>query len=362
MTKYVFREDIEQVALNENIPWRDMLGASVLITGATGFIGSALVRSLIAASMKHNLGLRIIGTGRNIEKGRALIELYGMDVFIENDIRQPFSNDKLPYSIDYIFHCASITQSIDMVSKPVDVITTAVDGTRNMLELARIKQCKSFVYLSSMEVYGQTGLDEVSETDLGYWDLSRYRTSYPESKRLCENLCVAFTGQYGIPVKIARLALTFGAGISQDSSDSRVAVQFAKKAVSGEDIELHTSGNSIINCCYTSDAVLGLLTLLLKGKEGEAYNVANPAAAAKVREMAEVAASVVGDGKVKVIIKIPDDALEYGYAPDNGYTLNVDKLKSLGWQPSYGLADMFRRMVADWVDNSFSCKTAENKI
>jgi nucleoside-diphosphate-sugar epimerase len=159
-------------------------------------------------------------------------------------------------------------------------------------------------------------------------------------------LCVVYTAQYGIPVKIARLAQTFGAGTPQD--DTRVFAQFARSAIAGTDIELHTEGKSRGNYCYTSDAVRGLLAILLKGTDGQAYNIANPAASTTVREMAEMVANNICNGKIKVTVKIPDDIKKRGYAPDTGYVLNADKLKSLGWMPTYNLNDMYRRMLADW--------------
>jgi nucleoside-diphosphate-sugar epimerase len=233
-----------------------------------------------------------------------------------------------------------------MVAKPVDVITTAVDGTRNVLELARERHCKSVVYLSSMEVYGQIELAQVKETDLGYLDLSNPRSSYPESKRLCESLCVAYSAQCGVPVKIARLAQTFGAGTAQ--ANTRVFAQFARSAMAGENITLHTEGKSRGNYCYLADAVRGLLTLLLNGANGQAYNIANPDASVTIREMAELVASEIGHGRVKMVVEVPSDIEKRGYKPYVGFALNVDKLKALGWQPQYGLAAMYKRMIADW--------------
>jgi nucleoside-diphosphate-sugar epimerase len=215
-----------------------------------------------------------------------------------------------------------------------------------MLEMARERQCKGFVYLSSMEIYGRTALREVSESDLGYLDLSSPRSSYPESKRGCEMLCAAYAAQYGVPVKIARLAQTFGAGTPEN--DTRVYAQFARSALAGESIELHTEGNSRGNYCDIADAVRGLLAVLLKGKDGEAYNIANPAASATIREMAELVANEVCGGKIGVVVNVPEDMEKRGYAPDAGYTLNADKLKALGWSPKYGLDRMYRRMLADW--------------
>ena len=342
----VFAEDIAQILSDEAIPWRDMQGAAVLVTGATGLIGAAIVRVLLAANEKHGLGLQIIGSGRDAEKSRRLLQAYGLDAFVQHDIRNPFPDGALPPKLDYIFHCAAMTGSADMVAKPVDVIMTAVDGTRHVLELAKGRHCRSMVYLSSMEVYGQTDLPEVRETDLGFLDLANPRASYPESKRLCESLCVAYAKQYGTPVAIARLAQTFGASTPTD--DKRVFAQFARKAMAGEDIELHTQGNSRGNYCCTADAVRGLLTILLKGSYGEAYNVANPDASTSIREMAHVVASDVCGGRISVTVRVPDNIAERGYAPDVGYRLNADKLKNLGWRPMYGLADMYTRMMADW--------------
>ncbi|WP_051015724.1 NAD-dependent epimerase/dehydratase family protein [Desulfitobacterium dichloroeliminans] len=346
MAKRVFDEDIERIISDPHLPWCEMLDKSVLITGATGLIGTALTRVLRAASKKYQLNLNLIGNGRNNAKGEKLTKECGLDVFIDGDIRQPLSIEDIPSTVDYIFHCAAITKSADMVGKPVDVITTAVDGTRNLLELAKGRKCKSIVYLSSMEVYGQSLFGEVRETDLGYIDLSNPRSSYPESKRLCETLCVAYAVQHGVPVKIARLAQTFGAGTSKE--DTRVFTQFAQSVLAGKDIVLHTEGKSRGNYCYLADAVQGLLTLLLYGADGQAYNIANPGASVTIREMAELVASELGQGRIKAVVQIPNDIEKRGYAPDAGFQLNVDKLKLLGWQPHFGLMAMYKRMVADW--------------
>jgi len=319
----------------------------VLITGATGLIGSILVRALSAANDEHSLNMHIIAHGRNHDKGLALAQSCGV-LPISGDICAPLPREALPDAIGYIFHCAALTSSADMVAKPVEVIATAVDGTRNMLELAKERHCSSFVYLSSMEVYGQTELQEVRENDLGHLDLSNPRSSYPESKRLCEALCVAYASQHGVPAKIARLARTFGAGAPNDPGDKRVANQFTRSLLAGEDIVLHTMGNSISNACYTADTIRGLLTVLLKGTDGEAYNITNPAASTTIREMADMLASKVSGGKIKVVINVPEDLTKRGYAPNVGFVLNADKLRALGWSPKHGLEDMFKRMLEDW--------------
>lgn len=198
-----------------------------------------------------------------------------------------------------------------------------------------------------MEVYGSFNESkEVREENLGYIDNLKVRSDYPESKRLCENMCIAYYSEFGVPVKIARLAQTFGAGILP--GENRVFAQFARSAMQGKDIVLHTKGQSEGNYCYTRDCITGLLTILLKGANAEVYNVSNPAAHVTIVEMANLVAEKIAGGKIKVVFNIPKDNT-FGYAADTKMKLNSDKLQALGWKPEVGLEEAYRRLISDLV-------------
>jgi UDP-glucuronate decarboxylase len=340
----VMEQDIAEIIADRLIPWGEMRSATVLVTGATGMIGAAVVRALSAGSKAHGLGLRVLALGRNEERLARLARDNGA-VALRHDIREPLIIDE---PIHYIFHCAAVTQSKRMASDPVGVALTTALGTAHMLELAREKAVRAFIYLSSMEVYGHidTAMNPVTEDYLGYLDLTNPRSCYPESKRMAECLCRAYLAQYGLPVRIARLAQTFGAGMPCD--DPRVVAQFMRSALAGEAIVLHTEGRSVGNYCYLSDAVRALLLMALRGFDGEAYNVCNPEAAMTVREMAVLVADGVCGGSIAVKVHLPADIARLGYAPDATAVLSSAKLEALGWQAHYNLKDMFCRTMQDW--------------
>jgi nucleoside-diphosphate-sugar epimerase len=336
----VLSKDIQDIITDVNISWSQLKNAHVLITGATGMIGGMLIKVLCLANQYHHLSLQIVGQGRNHDALIRLQQDYGIHV-IEGDIcNYALFEDKIDQA-DYVFHCAGITRSKDMIEKPVDVMNTSLTGTMNILQLIKKCQTTGMVYLSSMEVYGQTDLEEVCEEDLGYIDLSNPRSCYPVSKRACEALCHAYISQYHLPIKVARLAQTFGAGTSQ--TDTRVYAQFARSAIRRENITLHTDGSSRGNYCYLADAIRALLLLLLKGTNGETYNIAGDSAT--IREMAELVAQ---EYHVQTVIDIPQNKTNYGYAQPVHYRLNTSKLHALGWTAQYGLLEAYRRMIWDW--------------
>ena len=311
-----------------------------LITGSTGLIGTALVKAIAAS------GHDVIAAARNMEKARRLFGgLAGVEI-IEWDVTRPL--DKSVMSIKSpdrcrLIHAAAETASRGFIERPVETIGTVLDGTRNVLELARSLHLGKVVFLSTMEVYGSPKTDPVTETDFGFLDPAVVRSSYPEAKRLAENLCVAYSREYGVDVTIARLTQTFGPGVVR--GDTRVFAQFAEAVLGKRDIVLHTEGRTARCYCYIDDAVSAILTLAEKGASGEAYNVANPATYCTIREMAEMLAAAYPPTRVSIDLS---GAAGKGYAPEFKMRLSTAKLEALGWKPQTGLAEAFEALIASW--------------
>jgi nucleoside-diphosphate-sugar epimerase len=323
-----------------------MAGKTVLVTGATGLIGSSLIKGMVTYNQLHEIPITILGLVRDNEKAKELFgSFYSAPFlsFINHNILEPL-HFEVP--VHYIVHAASITTSSLFVTQPVETIDTTVLGSRNLLEFARQQKVLSMVYLSSMEVYGRVeGSNErTSEENLGSIDILNVRSSYSESKRLVECMCHSYCKEYGVPVTIARLAQTFGPGIGKQ--ENRVFAQFARSALAGKDIVLHTTGQSVGNYCYLCDAIKGIVTLLVHGVSGEAYTIVNEETSMTIAKMASLVARSIANNTIKVVFDIPPQEQNLGYAPDTKLRLSSAKMNSLGWHAEVNLEQAYQRLVA----------------
>lgn len=338
----ILMQDFAAVA-NSNLPFEEYRNKTFLITGATGLVGSLLVKTLLYCNHVKDLNLTVLAAVRNPDKAKHIFHDVPGDVLriVKWDLTE--GGITMDDSIDFIIHTAAITNSKQMVTDPVGTIQTSIIGTKNVLELAREKKA-SMVYVSSMEMYGNPNLShKVTEEDFGYIDLSNVRSCYPESKRMCECLCTAYCAQFGVQVCTARLAQTFGAGILP--TENRVFAQFARSAMHGENIVLHTTGESEGNYVYTSDAIRALLLLLVRGKCGQSYNVVNEENHMTIADMAHMVAETFGQDKTQVVFDIPQDSLKYGYAPATKMHLSAEKIAILGWKAEIDLPESYRRVI-----------------
>lgn len=347
------REIMENCYLEEDLEiiseefWKLNLGDSTIaVTGATGLLGSLIVRGALRYNERYEEKISIIAIVRNLEKAKKLFGCPKNMRFICQDITTPLEE----FECDYIVHTANSTSSKTFITNPVEVIDSIYTGSRQILEFSRKMCVKGAVYLSSMEVFGQVESNSrISEDELGYLDIHNVRSCYSEGKRLVECMCEAYAQEYSVPIRVARLAQTFGAGISEN--ENRVFAQFARSALNDEAIVLHTTGESMGNYVYTRDAVKAILRLLVSGKPGAAYTVVNESTTMTIREMAQLVATVVSSGRSKVEFDIPVNN-QYGYAPSTGMRLSSDALRELGWKPEVDLPEMYSRMLPDLVSKS----------
>lgn len=245
--------------------------------------------------------------------------------------------------MDYLFHFAAPTASKDFIEKPVETMNTVYMGMQNILNYAEQAKLESLVLASTLEVYGTItdGSTPLTEDKQGYLDPMATRSSYPLAKRAAEGLCHNYAAEKQVKVKVARLAQTFGAGVSKQ--DNRVFAQFARSVIHNEDIILHTTGELSRCYCYTTDAISAMLYILLKGEDGTAYNVANEATYISILQMAELVAETFNPDHVHVVIEMQEGL---GYSPTTKLRLDTQRIQSLGWTPYYNMKDMFGRLIA----------------
>lgn len=324
-------DDVKRVA-ELDLPWWRFRGKTVLITGGTGLIGSFLIDVL------HMVGdgCKVILLGRDKEKATNRFEEYWADsfiTFVKWDARER-QLPKIIGAVDYIIHLASNTHPVAYATDPIGTIAANVISLDNLLNLATEKKSSRFLYASSNEIYGENrgDADLFDEKYCGYIDCNTLRAGYPESKRCGESLCQAYIKQKGLDCVIARLTRTFGPTILP--TDTKAISQFFNNALLGEDIMLKSAGTQLYSYQYVSDSVAGLLTILLKGESGEAYNVADKSGNITLRELAATIASLADR---KVVFNLPDPIEAEGFSTATKALLDGSKLRSLGWRPTYNI-------------------------
>ena len=340
--------DIE-IILNNPIDWEAFRDKTVLVTGATGRLGMYIVEAISKANIDWNLNITIIAEARSEKKLREVfrnsLQLPYIRTLVQ-DITEPICLDG---NVHYIFHTAGLASPQDFTNTPVDTLWGHVQGTRNVLELAREKRSEKVLYVSTVEIYGEWKQEiGIKETDMGPIYCDNARACYPEAKRLCETMLASYEAQYGVPYVGIRLCHTFGPGISLE--DGRAFSEFIRCAVESKDIVLHTDGSAVRTYTYVADAIGAALLAFTRG-EDRYYNIANIANLISIRDLAELIAGMDVRKKSKVVYA-DEGQQKLKYLPFKLGIMDVSRIMELGWNPQVGIEDAFQYTFDSFLQRS----------
>lgn len=326
-----------------DLPWVLLDGATVLITGAAGFLPAAMVETLLFRNARYGARTTVIALVRNVAAAVSRFRRWMDDPFfriVYADLSAPLPSVG---KVDYVIHAASQASPRYFASDPVGTALPNVIGTYSTLELARSTGAKSYLYFSSAEIYGKNSATSITETDYGTIDPLHPRSIYAEAKRAGEALGAAYARQFGVHFVSARPFHCYGPGMKLD--DGRVFADFTRNILNYEDIKINSDGSAVRSFCYLTDATTGFFTALLNGESSHAYNVGNPDATLSMRELAELLLATFPDRGLG--LKFGSPLTDVMKAVDKAVP-SVQKLQSLGWRPTIGPSEGFRRTVRSY--------------
>jgi len=349
MRNPVIEEDLRFIT-DSDIPWNGLEGKNILISGASGFLPAYLVETILFLNEnKFKNKTKVFALIRNEEKALSRFAIYkGRSdlIFIVQDVCEPVN---IRDDLHFVIHAASQASPKYYGKDPVGTLSANIIGTYNLLELSREKKVEGFLFFSSGEVYGE--VDEhhmpIKENSYGYIDPTNVRSCYAESKRMGETMCVSWFHQYGVPVKIVRPFHTYGPGMRLD--DGRVFADFVSDIIHQRNIILKSDGSAVRTFCYLADATVGFFTVLWKGQNGEAYNVANDKCEITIFELANKLVSLFPEYKLKVIKNAKIDKKGYLKSMIMRAFPDISKIRSLGWKPKYSIDEGFKRTVRSFL-------------
>lgn len=339
----ILEQDIKMI-IEENISWEKLRNKTVLITGASGMIGSYMLNVLLMLNDECNYNIKAICMLRNAKKlpeeirERSDVSLLIQDVTANININE---------DVDYVIHAASPASPLIMQNQPVETIAANTLGTFNTLMLAKEKNAEGYMFISSREIYGQPGEGQeyFYENTYGFVDQLNPRSCYSEGKKAAETMCVSFKAEYGLNTKIARLAHTYGPGMSM--YDGRVQADFLKNVFHNENIVLKSEGTSVRSYTYIADAITALYRILLDS-EDVVYNIGNETCKVSIRELAEIMVGIYPERNLKLVFDIPEGGTK-GTAPYTLGILNSEKIRKIGWNPKYSVKEGFKRTLEYFV-------------
>ena len=351
MTEFFLQSDIDEIA--ERLDSRQKFeGKTVLITGARGFLGRYFIEVFKKFNQNDfNNPVKVIAVDNLITSGQIgpkIIEDVNVD-FVEHDVTKKFDT-KQP--VDYIMHAAGIASPHYYKKYPLETLEVAITGTKNMLSLAQEKKSR-FLFFSSSEIYGDPDSNNIptSESYRGNVSCLGPRACYDESKRVGETLCYIFQHKFNVHTNIVRPFNLYGPGMQEE--DLRVLPNFASKIKSKLPLKIYGDGKQTRTFCYITDAITGLLKVVLDGKKGEVYNIGNPSPEVSILDIVK---------SIQQVLKrdIPFDLIEYPESYPSGEPCrrcpDIQKAKDgINYIPQINLNEGLKRFLT-WTNENYEGK------
>lgn len=345
MKREVVIEDLREMCEAE-LPWGELDGKTVLVTGATGMLASYVTWLLIHLHEREGIHVSVVALCRNRQKAEQFFGSYKGEPYFHlliQDVCEPIAYEG---KVDYVFHLAGNASPYFINSDPVGIMRCNLQGTMNVLDWGRVSGVAKVIFASTREVYGKNEeADLLDEQAYGTLDPLDDRSCYPESKRAAETLLRSYFLQYGIPYNIVRIAHSYGPTMRLEN-DGRVMADLMGDVVAGRDIVLKSSGEAVRAFLYVTDAVLGMFTVLFRGKAGEAYNLANETEPVSIRELAQRLAASRNDKTIRVVVNEGD---QKGYCAYRRTALDTTAIVHLGWKPRVSLGEGITRVVSSFT-------------
>jgi UDP-glucuronate decarboxylase len=350
MKKSYIVSDIAEIVQRINNDIKKFENKTVIITGATGFLGRYFCHTLILANKTFKSPCKIIAIDNFISSELDNeIQSDKNVLFIKGDVRDnPQVILKEIDNIDYIIYCAGIASPYRYKKEPLLTLEIITKGLTNYLELAKKTNAKVLAF-SSSEIYGtpESSYIPTPETYPGKCDCLSDRSAYDESKRLTDTYMKIYH-EMGVDVRTVRPFNVFG---SFSKNDFRVINSFIIKILNDEPVQVYGDGLQTRTFCYITDAIVGFFKALLYGESGQTYNIGNDKPEVSMLDLVEILDDVVG-------YTIPRNIVN----PSSDYPINGDPTrrcpdiskaaKAFNYKPEVSLEEGLRRYY-QWAKENY---------